>query len=79
MNFLKKYHRHFIYQLASLIFLILVFMLCAYLLIIRYSTDMVRKNTLDMNKRLLAQTETRVRECWDSVYKIGRASCRERV
>ncbi len=75
MNFLKKYHRHFIYQLASLIFLILVFMLCAYLLIIRYSTDMVRKNTLDMNKRLLAQTETRVRECWDSVYNVAAAFC----
>lgn len=75
MNFFKKYKKHFIYQLASLILLILTFMLCAYILIIRHSTGLMRQSTLDMNKRLLAQTENQIQEYWDALYNVAAAFC----
>lgn len=75
MKLTKKYRDHFVYQLASLIFLILAFMLCAYIIIIRFSTDMMRENTLDMNEKLLAQTESSILEYQDSIYNVATSFC----
>lgn len=75
MKLIKKYRSHFIYQLAGLIFLILLFMLCSYFLVIRYSTNLMRQNTLDMNEKLLAQTENHILEYWDTLYNVATAFC----
>lgn len=75
MNFFRKYRRHFVYRLSSFIFLILIFVLCAYILIIRYSAGLIRKNDLDMNKRLLAQAEQHIEDYLDSLYSVAATFC----
>ncbi|MEY8392418.1 sensor histidine kinase [Lachnospiraceae bacterium 45-W7] len=75
MNFVKKYREHFIYRLISLIFVILIFMMCAYIMIIRHSVSQTRQNALELNKRLLTQTEYHLQDYWDSLYNVAAAFC----
>lgn len=75
MKLAQKYREHFVYQLASLISLILLLMLCAYFLMVRYSAALMRQNTLDMNERLLAQAESHVHEYWNNLYNVATAFC----
>lgn len=75
MSLIKKYQKHFVYRLSTLIFLILIFMLCAYILIIQYSAGLIRQNTLQMNKRLLTQAEQHIADYLDSLYNVAATFC----
>ncbi|MCI8300988.1 MAG: sensor histidine kinase [Lachnospiraceae bacterium] len=75
MRFFKKYREHFIYRLTSLVFVILIFMLCTYILIIRHSARLTRENTLELNHRLLEQTEHYLQDTLGSLHNVAAAFC----
>lgn len=75
MKLFQQYRQHFIYRLAGLIAAILLLLLCLCLFISRYSMTQLRQNTLEMNDRLLTQTENRIQEYMDSLYHIAATFC----
>lgn len=75
MKLLYTYRKHLLLKLAGIAFLILAVLSAAYLFMAADYTRSVRKNTLALNERLMAQTSSRVESYWNSLYNVSTVFC----
>ena len=71
MKWMNVFRNKLAVKLSALILCILLLLLCAFVFTNQYAGRMVRQNTLELNRKLLAQVENQLGDFFDNLYNVA--------
>lgn len=71
MKWINIFRSKLAVKLSALVLCIFLLLLCAFVFTNQYAAKMVRQNTLELNRKLLAQAENQLEDFFDNLYNVA--------